>query len=68
MCGCAAWDFFHSERFLSETESVYLYKSVRFEDKALNFTKDDFIGDGKEGELFGKKFGNFVHTKGGFRL
>lgn len=60
MCGCAAWDFFHSERFLSETESVYLYKSVRFEDKALNFTKDDFIGDGKEGELFGKKFGNFV--------
>ena len=60
VCGCAAWDFFHSERFLSETESVYLYKSVRFEDKALNFTKDDFIGDGKEGELFGKKFGNFV--------
>ena len=60
MCGCAAWDFFHSERFLSETESVYLYKSVRFEDNILNFSKDDFIGDGKNGELFGKKFGNFV--------
>ena len=60
ICGCAAWDFFHSERFLSETESVYLYKSVRFEDNTLNFSKDDFIGDGKNGELFGKKFGNFV--------
>ena len=60
MCGCAAWDFFHSERFLSEAESVYLYKSVRFENNILNFSKDDFIGDGKNGELFGKKFGNFV--------
>jgi len=60
MCGCAAWDFFHSDRFLSEAESVYLYKSVRFEDNVLNFSKDDFIGDGKNGELFGKKFGNFV--------
>jgi hypothetical protein len=45
---------------LSEAESVYLYKSVRFEDNILNFSKDDFIGDGKNGELFGKKFGNFV--------
>ena len=60
ICGCAAWDFFNSERFLSETESVYLYKSVRYEDNVLNFTKDDFIGNGEEGKLFGKKFGNFV--------
>jgi len=60
MCGSAAWDFFHSDRFLSETESVYLYKSVRYEDNSLNLTKDDFIGDGDNGELFGKKFGNFV--------
>lgn len=60
MCGCAAWDFFHSDRFLTEAESVYLYKSVNYENNTLNFSKDDFIGNGDNGDLFGKKFGNFV--------
>ena len=60
LCSCAAFDFFNSDEGLDGKDAVYLYKSVKFKDNVLNLNFNDFIGDGKNGKLFARKFGAFV--------
>ena len=60
LCGCAAWDFFNSDSGLDVKEASYLYKSVHYKDGVLDFSFDDFIGDGDNGKFFARKFGGFI--------
>jgi hypothetical protein len=60
ICACAAFDFFNSDSGLDVKEAAYLYKSVNYENGKLDFSFDDFIGEGENGKLFGRKFSSFV--------
>lgn len=60
LCGCAAWDFFNSDSGLDVKKADYLYKSVNYKDGQLDFSLNDFVGDGANGKLFARKFGGFI--------
>ena len=60
VCGCAAWDFFSSDDNSNKDKATYYYKSLEIEEGNLNINFDDLLGDPKHGDLFEKRFGNFI--------
>jgi hypothetical protein len=61
ICGCAAWDFFSSEKNNDKNSATYYFKSFDFDEgNSLNISYEDLLGDPEHGKLFEKKFGNFM--------
>lgn len=60
ICATAAWDFFKSNTGFEDNQNTFLYRSVSYSNNSIDFTFNDFIGDGENGNLFREKFGNFV--------
>jgi hypothetical protein len=60
VCGCAAWDFFNTDDNPNKEKATYYYKSLDIEEGNLNINFDDLLGDPKHGDLFEKRFGNFI--------
>ena len=60
ICATAAWDCFKSNTGFEDNQNTFLYRSVSYSNNSIDFTFNDFIGDGENGNLFREKFGNFV--------
>lgn len=60
ICATAAWDFFKSDSGFEDNQNTFLYRSVNYSNNSIDFTFNDFIGDGENGNLFREKFGNFI--------
>ena len=59
LCACAAHDFFNDDNLTNE-KAIYLHKSVASQDGKLNFSYNDFVGDGEKGKEFAKRFIAFM--------